>query len=280
MHSSIIALEPLAQSWCGTHVVCGVSRQLTVQHDDRAIGRGLQVLQHALEREAHGGLVKVAVLLPLHARVGENVLVVAPAPGGRLAWVSCWLLPRDFELQLALVCRLATGLPSGSAHQQWQQSTPWPACTDGWRTQSPMGLAARGSTPNFTPSVLSCFASCFTLDPATVLFRSHRVQARRAARRSEPDAGAAPRQQPETHGCAHRPEHALTLRRALTAWGPASRPADAHQVGLDRYTVRPGRNLLMNSAPTRRLPVPDSDCSVATRSCAARRGADSRLGYV
>ncbi len=54
------------------------------------------------------------------------------------------------------------------------------------------------------------------------------------------------------------------VRRALH---PGS---GARQVGLDRYTVVPGRNLPMNSAPTRRLPVPDSDCSVATRPCRGR----------
>ncbi len=50
-----------------------------MQHDDRALWRGLDVLQHALKGQPHGGLVKVAVLLPLHARVREDVLVVAPA---------------------------------------------------------------------------------------------------------------------------------------------------------------------------------------------------------
>ena len=50
-----------------------------MQHDDGALWRGLDVLQHALKGQPHSGLVKVAVLFPLHARVREDVLVVAPA---------------------------------------------------------------------------------------------------------------------------------------------------------------------------------------------------------
>ena len=37
------------------------------------------------------------------------------------------------------------------------------------------------------------------------------------------------------------------------------------QVGFGRYTTAPGMNLAMNAAPTRRDPVPESDCTVATR---------------
>jgi hypothetical protein len=39
-------------------------------------------------------------------------------------------------------------------------------------------------------------------------------------------------------------------------------------VGLGRNTFAPGMNLAMNAAPTRREPVPESDCTVATRSSA------------
>lgn len=49
----------------------------TVQQDDGALRRGADVLQHALEVEAHRLRVEVAVLLHLHARVRKNVVVVA-----------------------------------------------------------------------------------------------------------------------------------------------------------------------------------------------------------
>lgn len=48
-----------------------------MQQDDGALGRGLDVLQHALKVEADGLRVEVAVLLNLYARVRENVVVVA-----------------------------------------------------------------------------------------------------------------------------------------------------------------------------------------------------------
>ena len=49
-----------------------------VQHDDGAVGRRLDVLHHPVKVQPHRLLVKVPVLLPLHAGVAEDVLVVAP----------------------------------------------------------------------------------------------------------------------------------------------------------------------------------------------------------
>eukprot|EP00958_Prasinococcus_capsulatus_P012244 scaffold1219_cov400-Prasinococcus_capsulatus_cf.AAC.1 len=40
---------------------------------------------------------------------------------------------------------------------------------------------------------------------------------------------------------------------------------NTYHVGADKYTVVPGKNLLMKAAPTRKDPVPDKDCTVATR---------------
>jgi hypothetical protein len=82
------------------------SKAPTVQQNDRAIGCGLNILQHAGQVEAHGGGVEVAVLLPGHAcaaqeergagRAGVGVGIGGWAAGGRAGgrvggWVSGWV---------------------------------------------------------------------------------------------------------------------------------------------------------------------------------------------
>lgn len=53
-----------------------------VEEEDAALGGGLDVGNHALEVEADGVLVVVAVLFNLEAGVGEDGLVVSPRGGG------------------------------------------------------------------------------------------------------------------------------------------------------------------------------------------------------
>jgi len=49
-----------------------------VQKDNAALGHGLDVCDHAIEVEANGVLVVVAVLLNVKTAVGEDGLVVCP----------------------------------------------------------------------------------------------------------------------------------------------------------------------------------------------------------
>ena len=51
-----------------------MSQLLTVQDNDRSLGRGSDVFHEALEIEAHGGGVKIPVPFPLDPSIPKDVL--------------------------------------------------------------------------------------------------------------------------------------------------------------------------------------------------------------
>lgn len=75
---SVGDLLPLLLSRVDTSGVVGAS----VEEEDAALGRSLDISNHALEVEANGLLVVVAVLLNLETGIQEDGLVVRPRRGG------------------------------------------------------------------------------------------------------------------------------------------------------------------------------------------------------
>jgi hypothetical protein len=101
-----LLLRRINTSW----VVCA-----GVEQDNAALGHGLDVGDHALEVEANGVLVVVAVLLDLQARVLEDGIVVRPRGGGDVDGLCAGVVALEEGTTDAESARARDGLGDGDA---------------------------------------------------------------------------------------------------------------------------------------------------------------------